>query len=126
MPTGFLDFGLALSDPEERDLATRIFYQLAKIEQEIRGNFLAPSIACEDELTFEEKYVLTGLVYYPHRKHVDAVLVVLVDSLHTLTSAIDDIDNADVKILLRDWYCLLKAQLCMNEDAQAYYFSKSR
>jgi hypothetical protein len=131
MPKG-IEFGLALSDPTERNLATRIFYGLARIEQEMKGHKLVDSAYCDEEgceLTereFEEKYVLTGLIYDPHHSHVTHIIICMVDDLHDISSEIDRIDNADVKIMLRDWYILLKTDLCKNDEALAYQLNKKR
>jgi hypothetical protein len=123
MLNGF-EFGLALSDPTERDLATRIYYRLSKIEQEMQGAKLTKEIANCNDAEFEEQYVLTGIVYYPHAKHIDNLVIVIIDDFSKITKAIDQIDNADVKLVLREWYCMLKEVLCTYDVAQAYYLNR--
>ena len=125
MLNGF-EFGLALSNPEERDLAKRIYHRLAKIEQEMQGAKLCESVASLDDAEFEEKYVLTGIVYYHHRQHLDNIIIVIIDDLSKITSAIDEIDNADVKLVLREWYHTLKESLCNYDVAQAYYLNRKK
>ena len=125
MLDGF-NFGLACSDPAERDLATRIYYRLAKIEQEMRGHKLCEGIACLDEVTFEEQYILTGLVYYPHPQHIDDLVIVIVNDLSDISPKIEMVSNADIKILLREYYHMLKEELCKHDGAQAYYWGRKR
>ena len=63
--------------------------------------------------------------YHHNISHDIDLMVICVDSLVEITSAIDEVSNLDVRSFLREYYYRVKDELCKNDDAQAYYLKFS-